>query len=134
MRTQQMAIESVIFADARRDFNEAMRRLLMRMETAKTAEGSVCLRIDIEMTKEYYASLLPDGRTAEQYEATVPRFKYRAYSTVKAKDEIKGEMRPELEIVFNEQTKEYELRHAAAGQMTVYNYDEEEEESNWREG
>ena len=43
-------------------------------------------------------------------------------------------MRPELEIVFNEQTKEYELRHAAAGQMTVYDYDEEEEESNWREG
>lgn len=46
MRTQQMAIESVIFADARRDFNEAMRRLFIEAIHENGKSGINCsLRI-----------------------------------------------------------------------------------------
>lgn len=67
-----MTIESDIFAGARDSFDLMMQKLLHKMQQNASDEGSITLKVSVDMTTEW----IPDGN-GESEECFKPKIKYK---------------------------------------------------------
>ena len=55
---EEMRIESDVFATARENFDLLMQRLFKSMEKNNSDEGSITLKVDLQMSQDW----VPDGK------------------------------------------------------------------------
>ena len=121
--TKSLYLEDDTFQEARQNFNIALQRLLKNMEESKSAEGSITLKLDILIESETIPNADPDIDAFER-KARIPTFSHKVSSQVTVKDEIKWRNNPNMELIWNEELKCYELKYVAdTTQKTIFDKD-----------
>lgn len=123
---KELYLEDETFDDARSDFNVVLQRLFKNMLEAGSDEGSITLKLDVTLKSEIITNTDPDieGETREIH---LPSFSHKVTSTVQVKDEMKGSKNPNMELVWDPETKTYKLQYVAnTEQKTIFDKDIQE--------
>ena len=98
------------------------------MQEKCTSEGSMTLKIDVTMIKEFIPNYNPDieGKTRE---ISKPQFKHKVTSNVKINDEKSGSFNNEMELVMDEDTGIFKLVPIAnTSQRSIFDADFQQQE------
>lgn len=109
---KELTLESDVFEDARNKFNGVLQKLFKSMVDAKSDEGSLTLKIDVEMITNVIPNTSAEVESNER-EIHVPRFSYKVSSQVAVKNEQKGINSPEMELVYDADKMAYVLQYIA---------------------
>lgn len=123
--------DSDTFEEMKRDMNFVLQRLIGNMQEKGTNEGSMTLKLDVTMVKEFIPNYNPDVK-GETREVSKPQFKHKVTSAVKINDEKSGAFNNEMELVMDEETGVFKLVPIAnTAQRSIFDSDfqqpEEEE-------
>lgn len=105
MYSDELGIESGLFEDARRTFDNTLYKLLEDMEEVDSADGSITLKVDI-----FNRPLEAEDMNGKQIRIKIPEFTYKVTSTVPLKNETKKTERPEKELYFDKTEGRYKLK------------------------
>lgn len=103
---KKLDFDSDTFEDMKRDITFVLQRLIGNMEEKGSNEGTMSLKIDITMIKEFIPNYDPDIKD-ETREVSKPQFKYKVTSAVKIRDEKSGSLNNKMECVFDKETGIY---------------------------
>lgn len=103
---KKLDFDSDTFEDMKRDMTFVLQRLIGNMEEKGSNEGTMSLKIDITMIKEFIPNYDPDIKD-ETREVSKPQFKHKVTSAVKISDEKSGSLNNEMECVFDKETGIY---------------------------
>lgn len=121
---QELVIEDVTFEEARQNFNRVLQRLFRSMLDSGSSEGSITLKVDVSLTREFIPNNDPEVE-GESREIQKPKFDHKVSSTVTVKDELKGNKNPEMELVWDEEKQMYVLAYIAnTGQRSIFDKDQ----------
>lgn len=119
---KKLDFDSDTFEQMKVDMNFVLQRLLGNMLEKGTNEGSMTIKIDVTMIREFVPNYDPDVE-GESREVSKPQFKHKVTSAVKINDEKSGKYDTEMELVLNENGI-YELRPIAnTQQRTIFDSD-----------
>lgn len=123
---KELYLEEETFDDAREDFNIVLQKLFKNMLEAESDEGKITLNIDVSLKRETIPNSDPDVKS-ETREIALTSFSHKVTSTVQVKNEMKGSKNPNMELVWDEETKTYKLQHVAnTEQKTIFDKDIQE--------
>lgn len=105
---KRLDFDSDTFEEMRKDMNFVLQRLIGNMQEKDTNEGSMTLKIDVTMVKEFIPNYDPDIK-GESREVSKPQFKHKVTSAVKINDEKSGSFNNEMELVMDEDTGVFKL-------------------------
>ncbi len=105
---KKLDFDSDTFKDMKKDMNFVLQHLIGNMQQKGTNEGSMTLRLDVVMIKEFIPNYNPDVKS-EAREVSKPQFRYKVTSTVKINDEKSGALDNEMELVMDKHTKIFKL-------------------------
>lgn len=97
------------FNDMKRDMNFILQRLLGNMQEKECQEGTLTLKLDVSLVREYVPNYNPNI-PGESREIAKPKFSHKVTSQMKVEDMKKGNLDTEMELFLNEETGEYEMR------------------------
>lgn len=124
--------DSDTFKGMKKDMNFVLQRLIGNMREKDTDEGSMTLKIDVTMVKEFIPNYDPSIK-GEIREVNKPQFKHKVTSAVKINDEKSGNFDNEMELVMDEDTGVFKLVPIAnTAQRSIFDADfqqEKEDES-----
>lgn len=124
--------DSDTFNGMKKDMNFVLQRLIGNMREKDTDEGSMTLKIDVTMVKEFIPNYDPSIK-GEIREVNKPQFKHKVTSAVKINDEKSGNFDNEMELVMDEDTGVFKLVPIAnTAQRSIFDADfqqEKEDES-----
>lgn len=103
---KKLDFDSDTFEDMKRDMTFVLQRLIGNMEEKGSNEGTMTLKIDITMIKEFIPNYDPDVK-GETREVSKPQFKHKVTSAVKISDEKSGSLNNEMECIFDKETGSY---------------------------
>lgn len=86
---KRLDFDSDTFEQMKVDMNFVLQRLLGNMLEKGTNEGSMTIKIDVTMIKEFIPNYDPDI-DGESREVSKPQFKHKVTSAVKINDEKSG--------------------------------------------
>ena len=119
---EEMRIESDVFSLARENFDLLLQRLFKSMEKNSSDEGSITLKVDLQMDKDF----VPDGEGGET-EVNKPIIKHKVTIAVPVKDSMDSKKDTGMDLVWDEELKRYVLRYInAGGQRSIFDPDYEE--------
>lgn len=120
-----MTIESDIFAGARDSFDLMMQKLLHKMQQNASDEGSITLKVSVDMTTEW----IPDGN-GESKECFKPKIKYKVDYAVPVKEGQDGKKDPGMKLVYDAELRRYVLKYVnEGGQMSMFDSEFQEAEA-----
>lgn len=120
---KRLDFDSDTFEDMKHDMNFVLQRLIGNMQEKGTNEGSMTLKIDVTMVKEFIPNYDPDVQ-GETREISKPQFKHKVTSAVKINDEKSGNLNNEMELYMDEETGVYKLRPIAnTSQRSIFDSD-----------
>lgn len=120
-----MTIESDIFAGARDSFDLMMQKLLHKMQQNASNEGSITLKVSVDMTTEW----IPDGN-GESEECFKPKIKYKVNYAVSVKEGQDGKKDPGMKLVYDAELRRYVLKYVnEGGQMSMFDSEFQEAEA-----
>ena len=120
---KKLDFDSNTFEDMKRDMNFVLQRLLGNMIEKQSNEGSMTIKIDVTMVKEFIPNYDPNIK-GESREISNPQFKHKVTSAVKITDEKGGNLNNEMEMVMDEETGCYVLQPIAnTQQRTIFDSD-----------
>lgn len=105
---KRLDFDSDTFEEMKRDMNFVLQRLIGNMQEKGTNEGSMMLKIDVTMIKEFIPNYDPDIK-GESREISKPQFKHKVTSAVKINDEKSGSFNNEMELVMDADTGIFKL-------------------------
>lgn len=105
---KRLDFDSDTFEEMKRDMNFVLQRLIGNMQEKGSDEGSMTLKIDVTMVKEFIPNYDPDIK-GETREVSKPQFKHKVTSVVKINDEKSGSLNNEMELVMDEDTGVFKL-------------------------
>ena len=105
---KKLDFNSDTFKKMKSDMNFVLQRLIRNMQEQEANEGSMTLKIDIIMVKEFIPDYSPDTKR-EAREISKPQFRHRVTSSVKINDEKSGELNNEMELVMDNDTGIFKL-------------------------
>lgn len=105
---KRLDFDSDTFEEMKRDMNFVLQRLIGNMQEKGTNEGSMTLKIDVTMVKEFIPNYDPDIK-GETREISKPQFKHKVTSAVKINDEKSGSFNNEMELVMDADTGIFKL-------------------------
>lgn len=105
---KRLDFDSDTFEEMKRDMNFVLQRLIGNMQEKGTNEGSMTLKIDVTMVKEFIPNYDPDIK-GETREISKPQFKHKVTSAVKINDEKSGSFNNEMELVMDADTRIFKL-------------------------
>ena len=105
---KRLDFDSDTFEEMKRDMNFVLQRLIGNMQEKGTNEGSMTLKIDVTMIKEFIPNYDPDIK-GESREISKPKFKHKVTSAVKINDEKSGSFNNEMELVMDADTGIFKL-------------------------
>lgn len=120
---KRLDFDSDTFEEMKRDMNFVLHRLIGNMQEKGTNEGSMTLKIDVTMVKEFIPNYNPDIK-GESREISKPQFKHKVTSAVKINDEKSGSFNNEMELVMDEDTGIFKLVPIAnTAQRSIFDSD-----------
>lgn len=120
---KKLDFDSNTFEDMKHDMNFVLQRLLGNMIEKQSNEGSMTIKIDVTMVKEFIPNYDPNIK-GESREISKPQLKYKVTSAVKITDEKGGNLNNEMEMVMDEETGCYVLQPIAnTQQRTIFDSD-----------
>lgn len=120
---KKLDFDSDTFEDMKQDMNFVLQRLLGNMQEKGTNEGSMTIKIDVTLVKEFILNYDPDVK-GESREVSKPQFKHKVTSAVKINDEKSGSFNNEMEMVMDEETGVFKLTPIAnTQQRTIFDSD-----------
>lgn len=125
---KRLDFDSDTFEEMKKDMNFVLQRLIGNMQEKCTSEGSMTLKIDVTMIKEFIPNYNPDieGKTRE---ISKPQFKHKVTSNVKINDEKSGSFNNEMELVMDEDTGIFKLVPIAnTSQRSIFDADFQQQE------
>lgn len=118
---EEMLIEGDMFQEARLNFNLMLQRLFKAIEKNESDEGSITLKVDMMLSRDY------ENSEEGMEEVASPLIKHKVAISVPVKDSIDGKTRTGMNIVYDEELGKYVLRHThEGGQRTLFDSDFEE--------
>ena len=120
---KKLDFNSDTFEEMKRDMNFVLQRLIGNMQEKGTNEGSMTLKIDVTMVKEFIPNYDPDVK-GETREISKPQFKHKVTSAVKINDEKSGTFNNEMELQMDPDTGVYKLVPIAnTSQRSIFDAD-----------
>ena len=120
---KKLDFDSDTFEEMKKDMNFVLQRLIGNMQEKGTNEGSMTLKIDVTMVKEFIPNYDPDIN-GETREISKPQFKHKVTSAVKINDEKSGTFNNEMELVMDEDTGIFKLVPIAnTAQRSIFDSD-----------
>lgn len=120
---KRLDFDSDTFDQMKKDMNFVLQRLIGNMQEKGTNEGSMALKIDVTMVKEFVPNYDPDIE-GETREISKPQFKHKVTSAVKINDEKSGAFNNEMELVLDEDTGVFKLVPIAnTSQRSIFDSD-----------
>ena len=120
---KRLDFDSNTFEEMKKDMNFVLQRLIGNMQEKGTTEGSMTLKIDVTMVKEFIPNYDPDIK-GESSEVSKPQFKHKVTSAVKINDEKSGFFKNEMEMVMDEETGVFKLVPIAnTAQRSIFDSD-----------
>ena len=107
---EEMKIESDIFTTARENFDLLMQRLFASMEKNNSDEGSITLKVDLQMKQDW----VPNGEGGS-VEVNKPVIKHKVTIAVPVKDSMDGKKDTGMNLVWDEELNRYTLRYINEG-------------------
>lgn len=107
---EEMRIESDVFATARENFDLLMQRLFKSMEKNNSDEGSITLKVDLQMSQDW----VPDGKGGS-IEINKPVIKHKVSIAVPVKDSMDGKKDAGMNLVWDEEITDQEETNAPGG-------------------
>ncbi len=121
---KELVLEDATFEGARQNFNRVLQRLFRNMLDSGSSEGSITLKVDVSLQREYIPNNDPDIE-GETREIQKPKFDHKVSSTITVKDELKGNNNPEMELIWDEEKQMYVLAYIAnTGQRSIFDKDQ----------
>jgi len=131
---KRLDFDSDTFEDMKKDMNFVLQRLIGNMQEKGTNEGSMTLKIDVTMVKEFIPNYNPDIK-GESREISKPQFKHKVTSAVKINDEKSGSFNNEMELVMDEDTGVFKLVPIAdTVQRSIFDSDFQQQDSGQESG
>ena len=119
---EEIKIESDVFANARDNFDLLLQRLFRSMEKNNSDEGSITLKVDLEMVQDWVPD--EDGKSIE---INKPVIKHKVSIAVPVKDSIDSKRDTGMNLVWNDDLNRYVLRYInAGGQRSLFDEDYEQ--------
>lgn len=119
---EEMRIGSDVFATARENFDLLMQRLFRSMEKNNSDEGSITLKVDLQMKHDW----VPDGEGGS-IEINKPVIKHKVSIAVPVKDSMDSNKDTGMNLVWDEDLKRYVLKYInEGGQQSLFDPDYEE--------
>ena len=120
---KKLDFDSDTFENMKHDMNFVLQRLLGNMIEKQSNEGSMTIKIDVTMVKEFIPNYDPNIK-GESRKISKPQFKHKVTSAVKITDEKGGNLNNEMEMVMDEETGCYVLQPIAnTQQRTIFDSD-----------
>lgn len=131
---KRLDFDSDTFEEMKRDMNFVLQRLIGNMQEKGTTEGSMTLKIDVTMVKEFIPNYDPDVK-GETREVSKPQFKHKVTSAVKINDEKSGTFNNEMELMMDPDSGVYKLVPIAnTSQRSIFDSDFQQAEGENQEG
>lgn len=126
---KRLDFDSDTFQEMKKDMNFVLQRLIGNMQEKGTNEGSMTLKIDVTMVKEFIPNYDPNIK-GESREVSKPQFKHKVTSAVKINDEKSGAFNNEMELVMDEETGVFKLVPIAnTAQRSIFDSDFQQQNS-----
>lgn len=120
---EEMTLESDTFQAARETFNLMLQKLFKKMEQSDMDEGSIDLKISIELNEDYVPQ--DDGTTVR---IKKPLIKHKISTVVPVKDSMDGKRDTGMCLVYDENLKRYVLKYVSTGgQMNIFDMEQQAE-------
>lgn len=131
---KRLDFDSDTFEEMKMDMNFVLQRLIGNMQEKGTTEGSMTLKIDVTMVKEFIPNYDPDVK-GETREVSKPQFKHKVTSAVKINDEKSGTFDNEMELMMDPDSGVYKLVPIAnTSQRSIFDSDFQQAEGESQEG
>ena len=95
---EEMKIESDVFTTARENFDLLMQRLFKSMEKNNSDEGSITLKVDLQMKQDW----VPDGKGGS-IEINKPVIKHKVSIAVPVRTKIFTEILNRVQVIVTQQ-------------------------------
>lgn len=120
---KELNFDGDTFNDMKRDMNFVLQRLLGNMQEKECQEGTLTLKLDVSLVREYVPNYNPNI-PGESREIAKPKFSHKVTSQMKVEDMKKGNLDTEMKLFLNEETGEYEMRPVAdTTQRSIFDAD-----------
>ncbi len=131
---KRLDFDSDTFEEMKKDMNFVLQRLIGNMQEKGTDEGSMTLKIDVTMVKEFIPNFDPNIK-GESRKVSKPQFKHKVTSAVKINDEKSGTFNNEMELVMDEETGVFKLVPIAnTAQRSIFDSDFQQKNSEQENG
>ena len=120
---KRLDFDSDTFEAMKTDMNFILQRMIGSMIEKDSTEGSMTIKIDVNMVTEWIPNNNPDIE-GETRMIRKPQFKHKCASTIKINDEKSGSFNNEMELDMNENGCYYLKPVADTTQRTIFDKDE----------
>ena len=94
---KELNFDGDTFNDMKRDMNFVLQRLLGNMQEKECQEGTLTLKLDVSLEREYVPNYNPNI-PGESREIAKPKFSHKVTSQMKVEDMKKGNLDTEMEL------------------------------------
>lgn len=119
---KRLDFDSDTFEAMKTDMNFILQRMIGSMIEKDSTEGSMTIKIDVNMVTEWIPNSNPDIE-GETRMIRKPQFKHKCASTIKINDEKSGSFNNEMELDMNENSCYYLKPVADTTQRTIFDSD-----------
>lgn len=98
---KELNFDGDTFNDMKRDMNFVLQRLLGNMQEKECQEGTLTLKLDVSLVREYVPNYNPNI-PGESREIAKPKFSHKVTSQMKVEDMKKGNLDTEMELFLKE--------------------------------
>ena len=119
---KRLDFDSGTFEAMKTDMNFILQRMIGSMIEKDSTEGSMTIKIDVNMVTEWIPNNNPDVE-GETRMIRKPQFKHKCVSTIKINDEKSGSFNNEMELDMNENGCYYLKPVADTTQRTIFDSD-----------
>lgn len=119
---KRLDFDSDTFEAMKTDMNFILQRMIGSMIEKDSTEGSMTIKIDVNMVTEWIPNNNPDIE-GETRMIRKPQFKHKCSSTIKINDEKSGSFNNEMELDMNENGCYYLKPVADTTQRTIFDSD-----------
>ena len=123
-----------VFEPVTNDADAALQRLIANMVAKNSSEGTLTIKIDIELVRQSVDNFDP-AIQGDKRVVKIPKLSHKVSSVMQIKDETKGgKMYDGYEVVMDEKSGEYVMRHYETAQQTMFSPGYEEAEDKFGQG
>lgn len=119
---EDITLESDTLQQVRENFNLLLQKLFRKMEQNNSPEGSITLKLDIELQQDWI-----DDENGDSTQIMKPLLKHKVTTTVPVKDAFDGKKDTGMNLVYDEELGRYVLRYVSVGgQRSIFDDDFQE--------